>query len=173
MNHKWMRTLLQTGDGLGLSMLRWILGIVFFAHGAQKMLGWFGGAGFTEYLHYLIYSRHIPPVFSFLAIIAEFFGALGLLAGLCSRVAAFGIMTNMWVAIFLVHARFGFFMNWNTNKPGEGYEFHLLAIVMTLVIMVEGAGRLSLDRWLYRRGEAEETRISTRSAETPKACVAA
>jgi putative oxidoreductase len=83
-----------------------------------------------------------------LAICAEFFGGLGLIFGLLTRIAAFGIIVNMLVAIITVHHVNGLFMNWFGNQKGEGYEYHLLAIALGLVLLIKGAGALSLDRLL-------------------------
>ena len=131
------------------TMLRVVLGIVFFAHGAQKMLGWFGGYGFSGTMGFFTKMMGIPAPLAFLAICAEFFGGLGLILGLLSRIAAFGIGVNMLVAIAMFHRDFGFFANWSGTQKGEGYEFHLLAIAIVLAIIVRGAGALSLDRAIY------------------------
>jgi putative oxidoreductase len=138
--------LLATSDDWSLTLLRLVTGVVFFAHGAQKMLGWFGGYGFSGTMGFFTQMMHIPAPFAFLAICAEFFGGIGLIVGLLGRVAAFGIATNMVVAILLVHHRFGFFMNWSGQQKGEGFEFHLLAIAIAIVLMVRGSGALSVDR---------------------------
>ena len=90
----------------------------------------------------------IPEFFAVLAIAAEFLGGIGLLFGLLSRVAAFGIAVNMIVAVALVHGRNGLFMNWTGKQPGEGFEFHLLVLAMSLFVMVRGAGAWSVDRVL-------------------------
>jgi len=144
-----LRKLLHTNNDAVLAIVRLVLGVVFFAHGAQKMLGWFGGYGYGATLGFFEHNG-IPAVFAFLAIAAEFFGGIGLLLGLLSRVAAFGITCNMLVAIATVHHRFGLFMNWTGQQKGEGFEFHLLALAITFLIMVRGAGALSLDRLLSR-----------------------
>jgi len=144
-----LRKLLYTNHDPVLTVVRLVLGVVFFAHGAQKMLGWFGGYGYTATMGFFEHNG-IPAVFAFLAIAAEFFGGLGLLLGLLSRVAAFGITCNMLVAIATVHHRFGLFMNWAGTQKGEGFEFHLLVLAITFLIMVRGAGALSLDRLLSR-----------------------
>ena len=123
------------------------LGAVMFAHGAQKMLGWFGGNGFSKTMAGFEHQG-IPAVFALLAILAEFCGGLGLILGLLGRIAAFGVACNMAVAIVKVHLANGFFMNWTGTKPGEGYEFHILVIGMALAIMIGGAGAGSLDRAL-------------------------
>jgi putative oxidoreductase len=144
------RKLISTSDDYTLTMVRLVLGVVFFAHGAQKMLGWFGGYGFTGTMGFFTQMMHIPAPLAFLAICAEFFGGLGLLIGLLSRVAAFGIAMNMLVAIFAVHIHNGFFANWTGQQKGEGYEYHLLALALLLVVMIKGAGALSVDRALSK-----------------------
>jgi putative oxidoreductase len=144
----WLRKLLQTSDDYVLMLSRVILGIVFVAHGAQKAFGWFGGPGFEPTVRTFSQGLGIPVFFAVLAILAEFLGGLGLLVGLSSRIAAFGIAVNMLVAIFLVHAQNGLFMNWSGNQRGEGFEYHLLALSLTLLIVVRGAGAWSLDRLL-------------------------
>ncbi len=140
-----IRRLFVTDNDSATAMLRLVLGVVFFAHGAQKMLGWFGGFGFHATMGFFIQMMHIPALFAFLAICAEFFGGLGLIFGLLTRVAAFGIFTNMFVAIATVHHNFGFFMNWTGTSKGEGYEYHLLVLAMTALLMIRGAGGLSVD----------------------------
>ena len=140
-----IRRLFTTDDSLATTILRLVLGIVFFAHGAQKMLGWFGGPGFSGTMGFFTGMLHIPAPFAFLAIAAEFFGGLGLLLGFLTRIAAFGIAVNMLVAIFAVHHAFGFFMNWSGTQKGEGIEYHLLVLAMTVFLMIRGAGALSID----------------------------
>ena len=144
----WFRKVIHTADDHALTLLRLVLGMVFFAHGAQKALGWFGGAGFDQTLHTFTHVMNIPEVFAIMAIAAEFLGGIGLLVGLLARIAAFGIGVNMVVAVFLMHAQNGFFMNWTGKQHGEGFEFHLLVIAMAFYVMVRGAGAWSLDRAL-------------------------
>ena len=144
-----IRKLIRTDDSAATAILRLVLGVVFFAHGAQKMLGWFGGNGFTGTMGFFT-SQGIPAPFAFLAIAAEFFGSLGLIVGLLGRVAAFGIFCNMVVAILAVHASNGFFMNWFGKQAGEGFEYHLLAIGLAVAIMIGGSGAASIDRALTR-----------------------
>ena len=143
-----LRKLTQTNNSTGTTIVRVLLGLVFFVHGAQKMLGWFGGYGFSGTMGFFTGALHIPAVFAFLAIAAEFFGGLGLIFGVLTRVAALGIAVNMLVAIAMVHSRFGFFMNWSGNQKGEGFEYHLLALAMAAFLMLEGAGAFSVDRRL-------------------------
>jgi putative oxidoreductase len=148
-----LNKLLHTNDDRVLTVVRLVLGVVFFAHGAQKMLGWFGGYGFNATMSFFEHAG-IPAAFAFLAICAEFLGGLGLLLGLLSRVAAFGITCNMLVAIATVHHRFGLFMNWSGAQKGEGFEYHVLVLAITFLIMVRGAGAFSLDRLLSRGASA-------------------
>ena len=143
-----IRKLVATDNDAAMTILRLVTGIVFFAHGAQKMLGWFGGYGFTGTMGFFTGMLHIPTVFAFLAIAAEFFGGLGLIFGLFTRVAAFGISCNMIVAVAMVHHQFGFFMNWTGAQKGEGYEYHLILLAALVVLMIRGAGAASVDRLL-------------------------
>ena len=138
--------LFSTDNSIATAILRVVLGTVFFTHGAQKMLGWFGGAGFSGTMGYFTSVMHIPSIFAFLAIAAEFFGAIGLILGFLTRIAAFGIATTMIVAIGMVNAQFGFFMNWNGNQKGEGFEYHVLALGIAVFLMLRGAGAFSIDR---------------------------
>jgi putative oxidoreductase len=140
-----MKKLLATPNDGVLTLMRLVLGIVFFLHGSQKMLGWFGGFGFTGTMHFFTGLLHIPAPFAVLAICAEFFGGLGLIVGLLTRVAAFGISANMVVAIWMVHLANGPFMNWYGTQKGEGYEYHLLALALAIPIMIRGAGAFSVD----------------------------
>ena len=91
---------------------------------------------------------HIPALFAVMAIAAEFLGELGLIVGLLTRVAAFGIFCNMVVAVAMIHHQFGFFMNWAGTQKGEGFEFHLLVLAISAFLMIRGAGAASLDRLL-------------------------
>ena len=146
-----MNWLLNTDRDYGMLVLRLILGIVFFPHGAQKVLGWFGGAGLSGTLDHFTQQMGLPLAVAALVIAAEFLGSLGLIVGLLTRIAALGIASVMAGAIFLVHLPFGFFMNWFGNKAGEGFEFHLLAIGMALALMIRGGGAASLDLLLSRK----------------------
>jgi putative oxidoreductase len=138
-----------TGDPV-ITILRLVLGVVFFAHGAQKTLGWFGGYGFSATMGFFTQQAHIPAPLAFLAICAEFLGGIGLILGFLGRVAAFGIACNMVVAVAMVHRHFGLFANWAGNQKGEGIEFHLLAIAIALAILIKGSGAASIDRALSK-----------------------
>jgi putative oxidoreductase len=143
-----IRKLVATDDSTATCILRLVLGIVFFVHGAQKMLGWFGGYGFSGTMGFFTQVMHIPAPLAFLAIAAEFLGGIGLILGFLTRVAVFGIAMNMVVAVATVHHNFGFFMNWTGAQKGEGCEFHLLVLAMAALLMIKGAGAFSLDRVL-------------------------
>jgi putative oxidoreductase len=142
--------LFATASDLGPTIGRLALGIVMFPHGAQKMLGWFGGPGYGSTMT-MFTSNGVPAVLALLAILAEFLGAMGLVVGAIARVAAFGIACNMVVAILTVNGKNGFFMNWFGQKQAEGFEYHLLALALALIVIVKGAGRFSIDRLLTRR----------------------
>lgn len=143
-----IRRIFATNNYHGTTLLRVVLGIVFFAHGAQLMLGWFGGFGLYASMHFFTGTLDIPAALAFTAICAEFFGGLGLLFGFFTRFAAIGIGIDMIVAIVMVHRHYGFFMNWYGTQKGEGYEFHLLVIAMAIYLVIEGAGAVSVDRML-------------------------
>jgi putative oxidoreductase len=147
------RKLSATPNDWTLTILRLALGVVFFAHGAQKTLGWFGGYGFSGTMSFFTNVMHIPAVFAFLAICAEFLGGIGLILGALGRLAAFGIACNMLVAVLLVHQHFGLFMNWTGQQKGEGFEYHLLVLAMAAVLMIRGSGAASVDRALSGQSE--------------------
>lgn len=136
--------LFQTDSGVAGLILRLTLAVVMFPHGAQKVLGWFGGYGFKGTMKYFTDSG-IPAVLALLDIAAEFLGPLGLVVGLLTRVAAFGIGCVMIVAIATTHWQHGFFINWYGNQKGEGFEYHLLVLGIALTLMIVGAGAWSLD----------------------------
>jgi putative oxidoreductase len=140
-----LQKLMQTHNDLALALARFILGIVLFAHGAQKVLGWFGGFGITGTVN-MFAKFGMPAGLVYFVMFVEFFGGLSMLFGLLSRLAGLGIVALMLGAIFTVHLQNGFFMNWMGNQKGEGFEFHLLVIAIAVLVMLRGAGALSLDR---------------------------
>lgn len=140
-----LKRLMNTGNDVAFTMLRVVLGTVFFAHGCQKMLGWFGGFGFHGTMGAFTHMG-MPAPMALLIICTEFFGGLGLIVGLLTRVAALGIGCLMIGAIFIVHLQNGFFMNWMGTQKGEGFEYHLLVIAMAGALLLRGGGAFSLDR---------------------------
>jgi len=146
-----LKKLMQTDEDVGMLIVRLALGIVMFPHGAQKLLGWFGGGGFAATMQGMT-GMGLPAVIVFLVILFEFFGSLSLISGFLGRVGAFGILCVMLGAVLTVHLPNGFFMNWMGNQKGEGFEYHLLAIGMALAIMVRGSGVFSIDRSMSDKG---------------------
>jgi len=142
--------LFRTDGDSATAIVRIILGVVFFAHGAQKALGWFGGAGLQNTLRVFREQLQIPTPLALLSVAAEFLGGLGLMVGLLSRIAALGIAVVMVVALITVHGRFGFFMNWYGEKKGHGIEYHVLVLALALAVMIRGSGAFSLDQFLYQ-----------------------
>jgi len=139
--------LTRTNDSVAALVLRLALGLVMFPHGAQKLLGWFGGRGLSGTID-LFHQLGFPTLLAVLVTIGEFFGGLGLLLGFFSRIAAAGIGVIMLGAIMTVHWPYGFFMNWAGTKEREGFEFHILAIGLAIAIMIYGSGKWSIDRTL-------------------------
>lgn len=142
-----MGSLLHTDDDFGVFLARIFLGIVILPHGLQKLLGMFGGAGFSGTVDFFVGSG-IPTAVAILIIIGESFGAIALIIGLLTRLAALGIAIIMLGAIFMVHLQYGFFMNWFGNQAGEGFEYHLLALGLSLVVLIKGGGKWSIDKAL-------------------------
>jgi putative oxidoreductase len=144
-----VRALLSTDRSIGLTILRIATGAVLLPHGLQKTAGLFGGYGFSATLGFFA-SIGIPAFLGVLAIAAESLGAIALITGFTTRIAAFGIAVTMLVASSM-HAANGFFMNWSGTQKGEGFEYHILVIAMAVVLMIGGAGRFSLDRLITKR----------------------
>jgi putative oxidoreductase len=142
------KKLVNTDNDVASLILRVLLGIVFYFHGMQKFTTMYGGYGFTGTMGFFTEKLGIPAFFAFLAIMAEGLGWAGLISGLLTRVAAFGITVNMIVAVYMLHWQNGIFMNWYGNQKGEGFEFHLLAIAIGIVLIIKGGGALSVDRAL-------------------------
>ena len=147
-----LNALLHTqADWAGL-ILRLVLALVIFPHGAQKLLGWFGGYGFTGTMQYFTKTVGLPAPVALLGIMAESAGPIALVMGLGTRLAAVLIAAVMIGAIWKVHRSTGFFMNWGgQHKAGqEGYEYHLLVIAIAAALLVTGGGTFSIDGLLAR-----------------------
>lgn len=130
---------------------RLVLALVMIPHGAQKLLGWFGGYGFSGTMAFFTDTMHLPAPLALLVILGESFGPVLLALGLFSRVSAFGISAIMLGAIATTHAQHGFFMNWFGAQGGEGFEYHLLALALSIPLTIAGGGRYALDTWLAER----------------------
>ncbi len=140
-----MKYLFQTSDNFSYWIPRIILGLVILPHGAQKLLGWFGGFGFTNTMTYFTQTAGLPWIIAFLVIMGESFGALGLIFGFLTRLSAFGMICIMLGAIIMVHSPNGFFMNWFGKQAGEGFEYHLLVIGICIPLLISGGGKYSVD----------------------------
>jgi putative oxidoreductase len=141
---------LATDDSLTLTIQRVLVAAVMFPHGAQKLFGWFGGYGFAGTLDFFA-TLGIPVVLGVLVILGESLGAIALAFGLLSRFTAFGISAAMLGALLMVHLPNGFFMNWFGNQSGEGIEFSLLMLGLSLPLVLRGGGRYALDSLLTTR----------------------
>ncbi len=148
-----MKALFKTDDSWPGLILRLTLGLVMFPHGAQKLLGWYGGFGFSGTMGFFTDMMHLPWIIAFLVIIGEFFGSLVLLVGFLTRFSAASLAVIMAGAIVTTHISHGFFMNWFGKQQGEGYEYHLLVIGLGLALLMTGAGKWSVDRLIAEKVE--------------------
>ena len=138
----------------GPVFIRLALGVIFVAHGAQKVLGWWGGPGFSGTIEAFA-KQGMPPAMTVLVMVGEFFGGLGILFGALTRIAALGPAIVMAGAIATVHWKNGFFMNWfNVPGRGHGIEYNLALLAMALSLVFTGAGPLSLDALRRGRGSS-------------------
>ena len=136
--------LIRTDNDPAALVMRLALGLVMFPHGAQKVLGWWGGYGAAATIQ--AFSKNgIPTVLAALVLTAEFAGSMGLIVGFLTRVAAFGVGCVMLGAILLVHLKVGFFMNWAGSLKAEGFEYHILALGLVIALLIKGGGALSID----------------------------
>jgi putative oxidoreductase len=142
-----MKSLLRTTTDPVLLIARVALGTMLFAHGAQKVLGLFGGRGLDASFEFFS-NLGIPTALAGMAIGLEFVGGPMLIIGLLGRVLGLGTAIHMGVTAYLVAWPFGFFMNWTNTQRGEGIEFHLIAIALALTLVAHGSGPLSVDRAL-------------------------
>jgi putative oxidoreductase len=145
-----MKYLFQTNDNFLYWVPRVILGCVMFPHGVQKLFGWFGGFGFTNSMTYFTQTTGLPWIIAFLIIMGESLGSLGLIVGFFTRLSALGLICIMVGAIVTVHIPNGFFMNWFGNQAGEGFEYHLLVIGMSIPLLISGGGKYSVDMLIHK-----------------------
>ena len=142
--------ILRTDNSISPLFIRLALGAVMFAHGAQKVLGWYGGPGFEKTIQ--IFSQmQFPFWITLLLMFIEFFGSLGLIFGLFTRPSALGIATSMSVCAYMNHIKNGFFMNWFGQQKGEGFEYHILVVGISLALIFKGGGLISIDRLFSKK----------------------
>jgi len=146
-----MQAFFRTDESWTGLILRLTLGLVMFPHGAQKLLGWYGGFGFDGTMGFFTQQMGMPWFIAFLVIIGESFGSVALLLGLLTRFTAASLSVIMLGAITMVHLPQGFFMNWFGKQQGEGYEYHLLVIGIAAALLLTGAGRWSADRMIAEK----------------------
>lgn len=137
--------ILRTSDEWTGLILRLTAGFIMLPHGLQKLVGIFGGYGFKATMTYFTDTLKLPWIISFLVILVECLGSIGLIAGAFSRVWATALIVVMTGAIVTTNGQHGLFMNWYGNQDGEGYEYHLLFIGVCICLLFTGSGRFSLD----------------------------
>lgn len=145
-----MKAILTTGNDWAPFIARLTVGLIILPHGLQKLLGMFGGFGFSGTMGFLTGTMALPWIIAFIVIMIESVGAISLVLGLFSRVWSALMIALMVGAVWTSHIQNGFFMNWFGSQAGEGYEYHLLVIGLSLIVVVAGAGKASIDRILAK-----------------------
>lgn len=146
-----MKKLFETNNDWSGLITRLTIGLILFPHGAQKMLGWFGGYGFSGTMGFFTDTLHLPWMVGLMVILIEFIGSISLIAGFATRGWATLTIILMTGIIITSHLDNGFFMNWLGNQKGEGFEYHLLVIGLALSSIEIGSGRFSIDRLLVQK----------------------
>ena len=147
-----MKKLIATNPNNILALVaRLALGLVVFPHGAQKLLGWFGGYGFQGTMGFLTGSAGLPWIVALLVILIEFFGALFLIFGFTTRLAALGVIGNFLGVALTMHVKNGFFMNWGGTQKGEGLEYFILLFALAIISLISGGGKASVDAALQNK----------------------
>ena len=142
--------LLATDSDWTLTLIRIVLGVVFFAHGSQKLLGWFGGFGFQGTMGFLTNQGGLPYIIAVLVILTESIAALFIFFGFLTRFAAFCVLVNFIGIVLYTHAYNVFFMNWAGNQKSEGLEYFVLLLGLTISVIISGGGKASLDAALLK-----------------------
>ena len=146
-----MKYFFQTNANFSYWVPRVLLGCVMFPHGAQKLFGWFGGFGFTNTMTYFTETAGLPWIIAFLIIMGESLGSLGIIVGFFTRLSAFGLICIMVGAIITVHIPNGLFMNWFGKQAGEGFEYHLLVVGISIPLLISGGGKYSVDGLINKK----------------------
>lgn len=153
-----------SSNNIAATITRTTLGIVLFAHGAQKLLGWYGGYGFEGTMGFFTQTVGLPWIVGFLVIVIEFFGSLSLIVGFATRIWSLAMFFMTIGIIQTTHAQFGFFMNWFGNQKGEGIEYFLLMLGLAASLVFSGAGKFSIDRVIARK-KSEKSSLVVSVAE--------
>jgi len=153
-----LEKLIRTDAGAAQLLIRVALGVVIWPHGAQKVLGWYGGPGFAGTLQ-IFAGLGFAPAATMVLMAVEFVGAALLVLGFLTRLWALGIGTTITICMFMNHVQHGFFMNWFGTQAGEGFEYHLLVIGIALALLLRGGGMLSVDRALSSAKDRRRGRI--------------
>lgn len=159
-----MKRFFDTNDSRLVTFQRLVLATVIGAHGAQKLLGWFGGYGFDGTIHWFTHDMGTPAFMALLVILSDSLGMVALAAGFATRFVAAGAAATMAGAIFLLHAQNGFFMNWAGTNAGEGFELHILALGLAIPLIATGGGAFSLDGVIARRLRSAPARLAAARA---------
>jgi putative oxidoreductase len=140
-----LRTLVATNHSFATTVLRLALGLVFFVHSVQNVMGWFGSFGFSSTMSFRTGTFSGPTAITVIAVAAEFLGALSLIVGFVTRLVAAGLAVNIAITILMVDGNSNFFMDWSGVHNGAGFEFHLLALAIAFFLIMQGAGAVSVD----------------------------
>ena len=146
-----VQQLFKTNPNIGFSISRLTLGVVIFPHGAQKLLGLFGGYGYSATMELFTAQMGLPSLVAFSVIMVEFFGSISLITGFLSRFWALSLIGMFIGIIFTTQLEYGFFMNWFGNQAGEGYEYSLLVIGLAMAIVINGSGKYSIDSLIFKK----------------------
>ncbi len=144
--------MIKTDPDALLTFVRLVLACVIFGHGAQKLLGWWGGHGPLETVHMWAQWWGIPSILTWLVILAESVGAIALMLGFLTRFISGAYILIMLGAVYLAHWHWGFYMNWYSQTTrGEGFEYHILAVSLMVILTIKGGGAYSVDAWICKR----------------------
>ncbi len=162
-----MKKILSTNNDNWLALIsRLAVGITIFPHGAQKLFGWFGGYGFNGTMGFLTGAMHLPWIIGLLVILIEFFGAIFLILGFFTRIAAFGMLVNFLGVVFSVHTfGNGFFMNWGMNAGrGEGLEYFVLLFGLVVINLIAGGGKASIDSVVVKKDAVTSSKLQMQTS---------